>query len=89
MKRFTIIIMCAVMLMSLGVSVCAENTAETSEISVTAEAEDKGMSKGIKIAGFLGIFTLSMGVTAYIVMRPKLKMLKEARSSKPTQKQQN
>ncbi len=89
MKRFTIIIMCAVMLMGLGLGVCAENTAGTSETSVTAEAEGEGMSKGTKIAGFLGIFTLSMGVTAYIVMRPQLKMLKEARSSKPTQKQQN
>ena len=38
------------------------------------------LSKGAKIAGFLVIFTISMGVTAFIIIRPKLKMLKEARA---------
>ncbi len=79
MKRLAMILMCAIMLTGFGMNVSAENTEETAEVYTEAAEESNDMSKGVKIAGFLVIFTLSMGVTAYIVMRPKIKMLKEAK----------
>ena len=58
-----------------------ETTAATETIeTVQNENEEEGYSKGVKIAGFLGIFTVAMGVTAFIVVKPKLKMLKEIKN---------
>lgn len=79
MKRLAMIFMCAVMFTGFGMNVSAENTEETAEVYAEAAEESEGMSKGVKMAGFMAIFTLSMGITAYIVMRPKVKMLKEAK----------
>lgn len=81
MKRLAMILMCAVMLTGYSMNVSAENTKETAEVYAETAEESEGVSKGVKIAGFMAIFTLSMGITAYIVMRPKIKMLKEAKQN--------
>jgi len=56
--------------------------AETETEEATAkmeETEDTGLSRGVKIAGFLGIFTVVFVGTAYLTVRPSLKKLKAAR----------
>ncbi len=88
MKKIIAAVLCSFVLILTGVqtAVYAENTAQYSDsaeaVQQETEEQEEGMSKGGKIAVFLGIFTVSMGVTAYIVMRPKLKMLKEAKGKK-------
>ena len=81
MKKFISAFLCAVMLLlCVPANACAAGDApmETT-VTQSQESEEKELSKGAKIAGFLVIFTISMGVTAFIIVRPKLKMLKEAR----------
>ncbi len=55
---------------------------ETTDVSTTEAVqqteEEKEPSKTVRIVEFLAIFTVAMGVTAYIVVRPKLKVLKKA-----------
>ncbi len=88
MKKFITPFLCAVMLlMCVPANACAAGDApmETT-VTQSQESDQKEFSKGAKIAGFLVIFTISMGVTAFIIVRPKLKILKEAReknSEKP------
>lgn len=63
----------------MGNSVSAAETAPA-QTAVTTEAQTgKEPSKAVKIIGFLAIFTVACGVTAYLVMRPSLKKLKEAK----------
>ena len=51
-------------------------------MSVCAETSEKGwISKPVQVVGFLVIFTVVCGVTAYFVMRPSLKKLKESRKN--------
>lgn len=54
-----------------------EEPSVTGSIETIQETEEDGHSKNAKIAGFLIIFTVAMGITAFIVVRPKLKVLKE------------
>lgn len=62
------------------ISIAAETTIPATEI--VQETEDNEPSKTMKIVQFLVIFTVAMGVTAYIVVRPKLKLLKELKEKK-------
>ncbi len=81
MKKIISAFLCAVMLLlccPVGAYAAGDVPMETT-VSQSQESDQKEFSKGAKIAGFLVIFTISMGVTAFIIVRPKLKMLKEAR----------
>lgn len=63
--------------------------APAAEIVQEAETDDSGNnepSKTMKIVQFLVIFTVAMGVTAYIVVRPKLKLLKEVQAKSKKEK---
>lgn len=65
--------------MPVGNGASAAETAPA-QTAVTTEAEtEEEPSKAVKIIGFLAIFTVACGVTAYMVMRPSLKKLKEAK----------
>ncbi len=79
MKRWVCMILCILSLIVCPVSVSAEGTSDAASASAEEVQDDSEPSKGVKIAGFLVIFTISMGVTGYIVVRPKLKLLKDAR----------
>lgn len=66
--------------------------AETEPAQTTASAsEEKETGKTGKILGFLAIFTVACGGTAYLVMRPSLRKLREAKeqakSSEPKTKE--
>lgn len=80
MKRWICMLLCGMVLMVCPAAVTAEGTSEPA--AETVQQEDNEPSKGMKIAGFMAIFTVSMGVTGYIVVRPKLRMLKEAREKR-------
>ena len=69
-----------------SISAYAEPMAETTGVSehIQQDKEDSTPSRGVKIAGFLVIFTVAMGTTAFIVVKPKLKKLKTTKK-----KQQN
>lgn len=83
-KRWKIWLVCvlsALLLwgMPVGNGVSAAETAPA-QTAVTTEAQtEEEPSKTVKIIGFLAIFTVACGVTAYVVMRPSLKKLKEAK----------
>ncbi len=83
MKRLVCMLLCGLVLASAPMAAAVESISEATTVSASEESEheDKEISKGAKIAGFLGIFTVSMGVTAYIIIRPKLKRLKEIRKN--------
>ncbi len=81
MKKFITPFLCAVMLLlccPVGAHAAGSAPVETT-VSQSQESDQKELSKGAKIAGFLVIFTISMGMTAFIIVRPKLKMLKDAK----------
>lgn len=63
---------------SLGNGVSAAETAPI-QTTVTEEQKKDEPSRTTRIVGFLAIFTVACGVTAYLVMRPSLKRLKEAK----------
>ncbi len=81
MKRRIVGLICACILClynMIALPVFAEEEpAVTESIEAIQETKEDGHSKNVKIAGFLIIFTVAMGITAFIVVRPKLKMLKE------------
>ncbi|MCD8219565.1 MAG: hypothetical protein LUC50_04245 [Ruminococcus sp.] len=58
---------------------CAVEAAETQPAETVQESTSGGWTKGKKIAGFLVLFTIACGGTAYLVMRPSLKKLKETK----------
>lgn len=60
----------------------AEDTSAAESSVSEQQTEEKESSRGMKIAGFLVIFTAAMGVTAYITAAPKLKMLKKNKQDK-------
>ncbi len=64
-----------------GLQLSAVSAAEDTAVSETVESvqdeTEDGTPRGVKIAGFLVIFTAAMGTTAFIAARPKLKMLRE------------
>lgn len=49
----------------------------TEETSVSRQQTEESSSRSVKIAGFLVIFTVAMGVTAYFTAAPKLKKIKK------------
>lgn len=53
--------------------------AATVQTTVTEVQTKDAPSKTVKMVGFLAIFTVACGGTAYLVMRPSLKKLKEAK----------
>lgn len=57
----------------------AVTTSATDSLDESADTEEEQPSKTVRILEFLGIFTVAAGVTAFIVIRPKWKMLKEIR----------
>lgn len=79
-KRFctvcgSLLLLCAVFVPGkVFAAESAENQSVETEESWTVE-----WTKGQKVAGFLVIFTVFCGGTAYLVMRPSLKKLKEAK----------
>lgn len=81
MKRWICIVLCTLSLIVCPMAVSAEGTSDAASASAEEVQDDSEPSKGVKIAGFLVIFTMSMGVTGYIVVRPKLKLLKDARET--------
>ncbi len=87
MKRLCCVLASVLMLWGLSVgTVYAEETTAFTEAVVSEEDADAG--KAGKIVGFLAIFTVVCGTTAYLVMRPSLKRLKEAKkASDPAEKQ--
>lgn len=62
----------------LAGNVSAVESVETQPVQ-TDQSQTEQWTKGQKIAGFLVIFTVFCGGTAYLVMRPSLKKLKEAK----------
>ncbi|MDD6270316.1 MAG: hypothetical protein PUA84_09725 [Oscillospiraceae bacterium] len=83
MKRILIVFICAFMLcIQGGICVSAEETSAAESSVSEQQTEEKESSRGMKIAGFLVIFTVAMGVTAYITAAPKLKMLKKNKQEK-------
>ena len=83
MKRILIVFICAFMLCMQG-GICvsaAESSAAESSVS-EQQTEENDSSRGMKIAGFLVIFTAAMGVTACITAAPKLKKLKKDKQEK-------
>lgn len=65
--------------MPVGNGVSAAETAPAQTAVTTEVQTEEEPSKAVKIIGFLAIFTVACCVTAYMVMRPSLKKLKEAK----------
>lgn len=88
MKRLLTVILCAfTLLMCGGICVSAEDI-HTEETSVSRQqTEEEGPSRSVKIAGFLVIFTLAMGVTAYFTAAPKLKKIKKLKKEQSEKNQ--
>ena len=83
MKRILIVFICAIILcIQGGICASAEETSAAESSVSEQQTEEKESSRGMKIAGFLVIFTAAMGVTAYITAAPKLKMLKKNKQDK-------
>lgn len=87
MKRRILALICSLFMLiccsMVSISVSAESAVETTtEVSDNVHETDSSPSRGVKIAGFLVIFTVAMGATAFIVARPKFKKLKEAKNNK-------
>lgn len=83
MKRTLIVLICAFMLcIHSAAVVSAESTAVSETAESVQQTEESGSSRGVKIAGFLVIFTVAAGATAYITAAPKLKKLKKDKSEK-------
>ncbi|MGN1403195.1 MAG: hypothetical protein ACI4XB_02610 [Ruminococcus sp.] len=79
-KKGLVCVLSALLLwgMPVGNGVSAAETAPEQTVATEAQTEEEP-SKAVKIIGFLAIFTVACGVTAYVVMRPSLKKLKEAK----------
>lgn len=74
-----LILLCSSILYSTRVY--ADTTPQTTtQIQDTASAEEEKRSIG-QIIGILCIFTVTCGVTAYVVMRPSLKKLRDVRNN--------
>ncbi|MGN0630163.1 MAG: hypothetical protein ACI4JN_02435 [Ruminococcus sp.] len=83
MKRVFTIFLCAFMLfIQSGICVSAEETSAAESSVSEQQTDESGSSRGMKIAGFLVIFTAAMGVTAYFTAAPKLKRLKKDKQEK-------
>ncbi len=54
-------------------AVCA---AETTTVPAETTVADTGLSKPVKVVGFLVIFTVTCGATTFFVMRSRLKTLR-------------
>ncbi|MBQ8688025.1 MAG: hypothetical protein IJ512_05700 [Ruminococcus sp.] len=79
MKGKIYALLCCMMLMLSCPTGAASAETTTPVQEIVQETEEEEPSKAMKIVQFLAIFTVAMGVTAYIVVRPKLKLLKEAK----------
>ncbi|MBQ8514679.1 MAG: hypothetical protein IJ496_04715 [Ruminococcus sp.] len=92
MKNKIAALLCGMLLLFCGPAVPASAGTTTAipaaEIVQEAEETETGNepSKTVKIVQFLVIFTVAMGVTAYIVVRPKLKLLKDAQAEAKKEK---
>ncbi len=86
MKRRILVLICSLFMLIgsavTSISAYAEPMAETTEVSEHVQETDSSPSRGVKIAGFLVIFTVAMGTTAFIVVKPKLKKLKTTKNNK-------
>ncbi len=92
-KRFFPGLCCVLLCLCLQVGVLSATAAETTAVettssSQTASEKDGGLSKPVKILGFLAIFTVACAGTAYLVMRPSLQKLKEAKQQGEKAKQE-
>lgn len=87
MKRRILVLICSLFMLigsaAISIGASAEPVAETTEVSehIQQDKEDSTPSRGVKIAGFLVIFTVAMGTTAFIVVKPKLKKLKTTKNN--------
>lgn len=87
MKQRILVLICSVFMLIgsavTSISAYAEPMAETTGVSehIQQDKEDSTPSRGVKIAGFLVIFTVAMGTTAFIVVKPKLKKLKTTKNN--------
>lgn len=86
MKQWILVLFCSLFMIicsaMISISASAEPVAETTEFSehIQEQVKDSSPSRGVKIAGFLVIFTVAMGTTAFIVVKPKLKKLKATKN---------
>lgn len=85
MKQRILVLICSLFMLIgsavTSISAYAEPMAETTEVSEHVQETDSSPSRGVKIAGFLVIFTVAMGTTAFIVVKPKLKKLKTTKNN--------
>lgn len=85
MKRRILVLICSLFMLigsaAISIGASAEPVAETTEVSEHVQETDSSPSRGVKIAGFLVIFTVAMGTTAFIVVKPKLKKLKTTKNN--------
>ncbi len=90
-RKLLTAMLCGIMLLfcgmyCVGVIQAAAETSTVTTISETMDndtAEDEQeLSKTMRIVQFLVIFTIAMGTTAYLVVRPKLKLLKDMKHTK-------
>ena len=71
------LMLCGLSTAAMPAAAQAAETTESVQTDETKKAVSSGKTK--KIVGVLCIFTVSCGVTAYLVMQPSLKKLKEAK----------
>lgn len=71
------LMLCGLSTVAMPAAAQAAETTESVQTDETKKPASSGKTK--KIVGVLCIFTVSCGVTAYLVMRPSLKKLKEAK----------
>lgn len=87
MKKWCCVLVSVLMLWGFSAdTVHAEETTAPTEAATSEKDTDAGRAG--KVVGFLAVFTIVCGTTAYLVMRPSLKRLKDAkRTSDPAEKQ--
>ena len=88
MKKCISVLLCSLLLLLGGPVIPAETETDVPVTETVQETQtEKEPSKAGRIVQFLVIFTAAAGVTVWIVMRPKMKLLKEAREQTRNEQQ--